>query len=171
MNASRPAAAAVVSLVAAVLIYQRVQHDRATGRFADVQRRGAGVMGVDQYSSAHVFEDLPTGGRVVLDRDDPSDSAGIAKIRGHMREIADAFRAGDFSKPFAVHAETVPGTAVMAAHGANISYRARDRDRGAEVDIQTTDSAAAAAIHEFLAFQRQDHRAAAHEHMPGMTMP
>jgi len=171
MNAIRPTAIAVVALVAGVLVYQRVQHDRAAARFAEVQRRGAGVMGVDQYSSAHVFEDLPTGGRVVLDRDDPSDSTGIAKIREHMRAIADAFRAGDFSKPFAVHAETVPGTAVMAAHRANIIYSARDRDRGAEVDIQTADSAAVTAIHEFLAFQRQDHRAAAHEHMPGMTMP
>jgi len=31
-----------------------------------MQSRGAHVMGVDQYTSAHVFEDLPDGGRVVL---------------------------------------------------------------------------------------------------------
>src|ERR1041384_4807062 len=45
--------------------------------FAAMQARGEHVMGVDQYTSAHVFEDLPDGRRVGLDRDDPSDMAGI----------------------------------------------------------------------------------------------
>ncbi|HUC41879.1 MAG TPA: hypothetical protein VMR92_13645, partial [Gemmatimonadales bacterium] len=80
-----------------------------------MQSRGAHVMGVDQYSSAHVFEDLPDGGRVVLERDDLSDIAAIAAIRAHMRDIQAAFRAGDFTKPFQVHAQQVPGTDVMTA--------------------------------------------------------
>jgi len=67
-----------------------------------MQTRGAHVMGVDPYTSAHVFEDLPDGGRVVLDRDDPADTAAIVTIRAHMRDIQAAFRAGDFTKPFAV---------------------------------------------------------------------
>jgi len=73
-------------------------------------------MGVDQYTSRHVFDDLPDGGRVVLDRDDASDTAAIA-------------------------------------------YSAHDRPRGAELRIRSTDSAAVAAVHRFLAFQRADHRA------------
>src|SRR5881409_152451 len=83
--------------------------------FAAMQERGEHVMGVDQYTSAHVFEDLSDGGRVLLDRDDPADTAGIKAIRAHMRDIATAFRAGDFTKPFAVHAQTVPGTSIMTA--------------------------------------------------------
>jgi len=43
-----------------------------------MQSRGAQVMGVDQYTSAHVFEDLPDGGRVVLDRADLADTAAIS---------------------------------------------------------------------------------------------
>ena len=35
--------------------------------FAAMQARGETVMGVDQYTSAHVFEDLPDGGRIILD--------------------------------------------------------------------------------------------------------
>lgn len=128
-----------------------------------MQSRGAHVMGVDQYSSAHVFEDLPDGGRVVLERDDPSDTAAIAAIRAHMRDIETAFRAGDFSKPFAVHAQVVPGTDVMAQRRAAISYEAIDRPRGGEVRIRSTDPTAVAAIHEFLGFQRQQHHAAGHE--------
>jgi len=131
--------------------------------FAAMQSRGEHVMGVNQYTSAHVFEDLPDGGRVVLDRADASDTADIAKIRAHMRDIEAAFRAGDFSRPFEVHAQTVPGTAVMSARRAAISYAAVDRPRGGEVRITSGDPVAIAAIHEFLAFQRDAHRAAAHD--------
>ena len=124
------------------------------------------VMGVDQYTSAHVFEDLPDGGRVVLDRDSLGDTTGIAAIRLHMRDIATSFRAGDFTKPLQVHAEVVPGTAVMTAQRAAIEYDVVDRPRGGEVRIRSSDPVAIAAIHEFLAFQRSGHHAAGHEHTP-----
>ena len=130
--------------------------------FKAMQSRVAHVMGVDQYTSAHVFEDLPDGGRVVLERDDPADSAGIAAIRAHMHEIAASFRAGDFTKPFQVHAQTVPGTAIMRDRRAAISYVPLDRPRGGEVRLMSRDSAAVDAIHEFLAFQRQQHHASGH---------
>jgi len=128
-----------------------------------MQSRGAHVMGVDQYTSAHVFEDLPDGGRVVLERDDAVDTVAIATIRAHLRDIEAAFRAGDFTKPFEVHAQTVPGTGVMAARRSAITYDEIDRPRGGEVRIKSGDSGAVAAIHEFLAFQRQQHHAAGHE--------
>jgi hypothetical protein len=131
--------------------------------FAAMQARGEHVMGVNQYSSAHVFEDLPDGGRVVLDRDDATDTAAIGTIRAHMRDIATAFRAGDFTKPFAVHAQAVPGTAVMTAHRDAISYEVLDRPRGGEVRMKSTEPAVVGAIHEFLEFQRQQHHAAGHE--------
>src|SRR3989454_4810236 len=131
--------------------------------FAAVQSRGQAVMGVDQYTSKHVFEDLPDGGRIILDRDPRADTGGVARIRRHMHEITAAFEAGDFTKPFQVHAEVVPGTSVMAARRSAISYREVDRPRGAEVRIRSTDPAAIAAVHEFLAFQRGAHHAAGHE--------
>jgi hypothetical protein len=144
---------------------------RPDSAFAAVQRRGRAVMGVDQYTSAHVFESLPDGGRIVLDRADSTDSAGVATVRRHMREVAADFRAGDFTKPFRVHARDVPGTAVMAARRAAIAYDVVDRPRGAEVRIVTTDAAAVAAVHDFLAFQRSDHHAAGHEGHAGMGAP
>lgn len=131
--------------------------------FADVQARGKVAMGVDQYTSAHVFEDLPDGGRVVLDRAAGGDTTGVGTIRAHMRDIASRFARGDFSIPGFVHAGEVPGTAVMAAKRDAISYTPADRPLGGELRIRTTDAEAVAAVHEFLAFQRQDHRAAGHE--------
>jgi hypothetical protein len=135
----------------------------ADSSFADVQRRGETVMGVDQYTSKHVFEDLPDGGRIVLERDDAKDTAAVRTIRAHMRAIETSFQDGDFAAPGLVHAREVPGTRVMAARAEAITYRAADRARGAELRIRTTDSTALAAVREFLAFQRSDHRAAGHD--------
>lgn len=118
-------------------------------------------MGVDQYSSTHVFEDLPDGGRIVLQRD-ASDPLDERTIRTHMRDIAKQFSAGDFSLPGIVHDTDVPGTAVMARKKRHIRYVATDLPRGAHVRIITRDAEALKAIHAFLAYQRMDHRAAGH---------
>jgi hypothetical protein len=126
--------------------------------FAGVQGRGRVAMGVDQYTSTHVFESLPDGGRIELQRDAP-DSAGRARILAHLEEVAVSFGSGDFTVPGFVHAQHVPGTAVMAARRAEISYKVESLPRGGALRLTTGDSQAVAAIHQFLAFQRRDHRA------------
>jgi hypothetical protein len=133
----------------------------ADSSFADVQRRGRAAMGVDQYTSTHLFQPLPDGGRIELQRD-TADSAGRLRILEHMGQIAAAFGAGDFAVPGFVHAREVPGTAVMAARRAKISYVVESLPRGAAVRLTSVDSSAIEAIHEFLAFQRRDHRAGTH---------
>jgi hypothetical protein len=130
----------------------------ADRRFAEVQRRGQTAMGVDQYTSTHVFQPLPDGGRIELQRD-IVDSVGRARILEHMGAIAAAFSAGDFTVPGFVHARAVPGAAVMAARRTTIRYEVESLPRGAAVRLTSRDSLAIGAIHEFLAFQRQDHRA------------
>jgi len=156
---------ASVAVACEVAVYDKAGDSLKTGdsAFAAVQQRGQTVMGVDQNTSKHVFEDLPDGGRVVLDRDDASDTAAVRTIREHMRVIEAAFRRGDFTLPGAVHDREVPGTRVMAGKRALITYTAADRPRGAEVRISSGDASAVAAIKEFLAFQRSDHRAAGHD--------
>lgn len=129
--------------------------------FAALQRRGAAAMGVDQYTSSHVFEALPDGGRIVLQRQ-ADDSAGTATIRAHMSTIAGRFRRGDFAIPGFVHAQGIPGTAVMAGHRGAITYTVDTVPRGGQVRITTTDPAAVSAVHQFLAFQRREHHAAGH---------
>lgn len=137
--------------------------------FSALQARGAAVMGVDQYSSQHVFEELRDGGRIILERD-PRDTAGVATIRAHLREVTAAFAKGDFSAPFATHAQQVPGTEVMAARRARIRYAMKNRPGGGEVRITTTDPAALKAVRAFLSFQRTDHRSSGvepkHQHAP-----
>ena len=137
--------------------------------FAGVQSRGQTAMGVDQYTSTHRFDALADGGRIELQRDS-ADSAGVATIRAHIRAIAQAFRSGDFSTPAFVHMRMVPGTDVMAAKRALITYEPHDLPRGAELRIRTQDAEAIAAIHRFMAFQRSDHHAGGHE-ATGMRHP
>jgi hypothetical protein len=111
--------------------------------FNSLQQRGKQAMGVDQFTSTHKFDALPTGGRIELQAD-AGDSVSVAKIRAHMREIAVAFKSGEFSTP---------------ANRAVIAYEARDLARGAELVIRTTDAAALEAIQQFMAFQRGEHHA------------
>jgi hypothetical protein len=114
-------------------------------------------MGVDQYSSTHKFEPLPDGGRITLARDS-LDPAGVKRIRTHMPEIAAAFGRGDFAIPGFVHDRAVPGTAIMTALRDRISYYPDTVPLGGTLRIQSTDPMAISAIHQFLAFQRADHR-------------
>lgn len=140
-------------------------HGVSDSAFAAVQERGASPrgMGVDQETSVHRFDALADGGRIELQRG-MDDSAGVAQIRLHLRAIASAFEAGDFSTPAFVHMREVPGTAVMAARRRAISYDYRDLPRGGEVRITTTDPEALRAVHAFIAFQRGDHRAGGEGH-------
>ena len=135
--------------------------EAADSGFAGVQARGAVAMGVNQYTSRHVFEPLPDGGRIELQRTE-ADSAGTARIRRHMVLIAERFAAGDYTLPGFVHARAVPGTEIMSARRAAIGYAVESLPRGAALRLRTADSTALTAIHEFLAFQRQDHHAGAH---------
>lgn len=153
----------LVTLLPAPAMAQSMDHGQHAAHhgdssFAVLQERGKQAMGVDQYTSTHRFEPLSNGGRIELQRD-ADDSAGVATIRQHLRQIARAFKVGDFSTPMAVHAQVVPGTEVMRARRDRIRYEFAELPRGGEVRITTTDAEAVAAIHEFLAFQRSDHRA------------
>ena len=153
---------ATLSLLAACAKPSAKPKDNA---FAGLQSRGESAMGVNQYTSSHAFEALPDGGRIVLQRD-AVDAVATAQIRAHMQDIATRFAGGDFAIPGFVHAQTVPGTAVMAARKATITYTPDTLPRGGQVRIFTSDSAAVAAVHEFLAFQRMDHRVGDHsQHM------
>jgi hypothetical protein len=140
---------------------RRLAGQAGDSAYAGVQARGAVAMGMNQYTSRHVFEPLPDGGRIELQQE-ATDSAGSVRIRRHMQLIADRFAAGDFALPGFVHARAVPGTEIMAARRATIAYTVDTVPRGAALRLRSADPAAIAAIHAFLAFQRKDHHAGAH---------
>ena len=156
MTGTRPLLAVTLASLAWVPVAaQAHDHDSA---FHAMQARGSTGMGVDQYTSSHQFDPRPDGGRIALERD-VDDSVGVAQIRRHLEGIARAFAAGDFRTPMLVHdTAEVPGTRVMAARRDKIRYEFRPLPKGGEIRITTGDVEAIAAIHEFLAFQRREHR-------------
>lgn len=131
--------------------------------FEALQQRGQVAMGVDQYTSTHKFDDLADGGRIELQRD-TNDARDVATIRAHLKEVMAAFEKGDFKIPGFVHAQEVPGTKVMAARKSSIRYVYSDLPQGGHIRLFTSDPIALRAIHEFMAFQRKDHRASGHAH-------
>jgi hypothetical protein len=149
--------AAVVAMFLAASVSAQQPADTA---FQSMQARGKQTMGVDQTTSSHGFQSMPDGGRIVLVRQ-ADDSAGVARIRAHLRDMQRAFSAGDFTMPMFIHMKTVPGVAEMADRHSLISYNETDLPNGAVLRIVTTDSVALNAIHRFLAFQRSEHHAGA----------
>ncbi len=131
--------------------------------FSALQERGGAAMGVDQYTSTHRFDALPDGGRIELQSNEGG-SVEVAQIREHLQQIAIAFAAGDFSTPAFVHMRKMPGVAVMAREKAKITYRFDSLPRGGEIRITTHAPEALAAVHQFMAAQRGDHRAGGHSH-------
>jgi hypothetical protein len=149
----------LVSAIVAAFVAPCLDAQQLTdSAFHAMQARGKEVMGVDQMTSMHRFTPLPDGGRITFVRDS-NDSAGTARIRAHLRKMQGAFSAGDFSMPMLIHMKIVPGVSVMAARHNLITYTETDIPRGGQLRIVTEDSASIAAVHEFLAFQRGEHRA------------
>ena len=146
----------LILIAAGPLAAQGGQGGKTDTGFAAMQRRGAMVMGVDQYTSRHTFDLLPDGGRISLVRDS-KDSTGVRTIRAHIQDIAKAFAAGDFAHALEVHQHELPGAAVMRQRRAAIRYSVDTLPGGGAVRISTTDSVAVRAIHEFLSAQRMEH--------------
>lgn len=133
-------------------------HPSNDSAYKAMKARGGMIMGVDQDQSTHHFTSLPDGGRIEL-TSNVEDTAATARIRRHFAEIEKAFAAGDFAIAVMVHNQEIPGTDVMKAKAGVIAYKMAEVPRGARLRITTSDTAAIAAIHRFLLFQRTEHHA------------
>jgi hypothetical protein len=122
-----------------------------------LNERGAAAMGFDQSTTHHTFTVTPEGGLIAVSVKDAADVKTRDQVRAHLKEIADAFATGDFSKPFQTHAEVPPGVPVMAEKKDAIRYSYSDTPDGGRVRIRTTDARALDAIHAFLKYQNEEH--------------
>ena len=125
---------------------------------AEMNARGAHVMGFDQDKTVHQFRLHTDGGAIDIRVKNRTDVANVAAIRAHLPHIAAMFGAGNFDAPMLIHATDVPGTKVMAEAKDRIRFAYVETAAGGRVDIFTTDPAALNAVHEFLRFQITDHK-------------
>src|SRR2546421_9659742 len=73
---------------------------------AEMDARGDEGMGFAQAKTTHHFRLTKDGGSIEVETNDAHDAASRTQIRAHLRQIADAFAAGDFNTPMFVHAQT-----------------------------------------------------------------
>ena len=125
---------------------------------AVIQQRGAEGAGAYQEASAQVFEQLPNGGVIELQRA-YADSVGMRAVRTRLRAIAQAFATGDFAAPSSMNVSSVPGARVMWDRRNAIRFDYRDLARGGALRISTSDRTAQKAIWDFIAYQRNEHMA------------
>jgi len=125
---------------------------------AELDVRGAAVMGFDQAKTVHHFRLHADGGSIEVAVKDPADRADLDAIRGHLPHLAQLFQQGRFDLPMLVHDTTVPGTAELSRLASVVRYTYVETPAGGRVDIVSANAEALAALHRFLAFQIADHR-------------
>jgi hypothetical protein len=89
---------------------------------------------------------------------DPNDKVSRDEIRSHLSHIAQMFTNGNFQVPMFIHDTVPPGVPTMKSNGAKFTYVFEPIPNGGRVRIKTTDAEALRAVHQFLAFQIDDHR-------------
>jgi hypothetical protein len=129
------------------------QHDDTA-----MNNRGDHVMGFGHDKTTHHFELTKTGGIIQVRANDPTDSESRDHIRMHLQHISKSFAAGDFEDPMEVHAEEPSGVPVMKKLKDKITYRYEAIEHGARVVIQTQDTNALQAVHEYLQYQIREHK-------------
>ena len=72
--------------------------------------RGDIVMGFNQNIIVHQFVATPSGGKIIILALNGSDKQTINQIKDHVMDIRKEFSEGNFTKPFFIHAQEVPGT-------------------------------------------------------------
>lgn len=123
-----------------------------------VDENGDHVMGFSHEKTRHTFAIDADGGAIEVRANDANDKESIAMIRSHLQQIAKDFASGDFAKPVAIHERMPDGAETMKELRAKIDYRYEEIERGARVRITTKEERARDAVHQFLKFQKKEHR-------------
>jgi hypothetical protein len=119
--------------------------------------RGNIAMGFNQSKIMHHFIATPTGGEIMIVALNSSDNDTIKQIRNHVLDIQNEFSQGNFTKPFFIHAQQVPGTKLMGEKKDLIRYSIKQINNGSVLLLTTNDQQLIVAIHQFIAFQTAQH--------------
>lgn len=123
----------------------------------DMMERGDIAMGFNQTKIMHHFVDTATGGEIRIMALDASDAKTIDEIRSHMEDIQYEFSHGNFTKPFFIHAQVVPGIQIMTEKKDLIQYSTKQIEGGAILVLTTNDTELLDAIKQFMDFQSSQH--------------
>ena len=144
-----------ISLVSALLLHGQAQEKQKP--MDEMNMRGDKHMGFDHTKTTHHFFLAHDGGAIQVEANEAKDTNSRDQIRGHLRHIAMMFSEGNFEVPMLIHEKTPPGSEVMTRLKSEISYKYKETDRGALIQISTRNAEALEAIHDFLRFQIKEH--------------
>lgn len=119
--------------------------------------RGDIAMGFNQSAIAHQFLATPDGGKIIITALNASDRQTINQIKNHILDIQIEFSEGNFTKPFFIHAQDVPGTKVMSEKKDLIKYSISEMYNGSSLLLTTNDKELIDAIDQFTEFQAREH--------------
>jgi hypothetical protein len=122
-----------------------------------MMERGDIAMGFNQNKITHHFVVTPDGGKIIITALNGSDKQSIDEIKNHTLDIQKEFSEGNFTKPFFIHAQEVPGIKVMSEKKDLIKYNIRDLNNGSSLQLTTNDKELIDAITQFMDFQARQH--------------
>ncbi len=120
--------------------------------------RGNIAMGFNQNEISHQFIPTPDGGIIRISALDNNDNKTIAQIKSHTRDIQNEFAEGNFTKPFFIHAQNVPGIDIMNQKKELIEYRIDNMKNGSSLILISNDKELTKAINQFMKFQSGEHK-------------
>jgi hypothetical protein len=122
-----------------------------------MMERGDIAMGFNQNKITHHFVATPDGGKIMITALNGSDKRTIDEIKNHTLDIQKEFSEGNFTKPFFIHAQEVPGTKVMSEKKDLIKYNIRNLNNGSSLQLTTNDKELIDSITQFMEFQAREH--------------
>ena len=122
-----------------------------------MMERGNIAMGFNQTKITHNFKSSPTGGEIIITALLNNDTETIKQIKNHILDIQKEFSQGNFTKPFFIHAQQVPGTKIMSEKKNLIKYSILDMKNGSALILTTSDKQLIDAIGQFMNFQATAH--------------
>jgi hypothetical protein len=122
-----------------------------------IMQRGNLAMGFEQTKIAHEFSSTKDGGQIKITALDEKDNKTINQIKSHTKDIQNDFAEGNFTKPFFIHAQSVPGTDVMTQNKDQIQYQLQDLKNGSILLLITNNSSLVNSINQFMTYQSTEH--------------
>lgn len=122
-----------------------------------MMQRGAIAMGFDQNKIIHGFSSTKDGGQIKIMSLDENDNQTINQIRNHIRDIQHDFTEGNFTKPFFIHQQLVPGIDAMTQNKDQIQYQVQDLKNGSILLLNTNNSSLVNSINQFMTYQSTEH--------------
>ncbi len=138
-------------------VYGRLNRSEMNATVMKMMERGNVAMGFNQDKITHQFIPTPFGGEIIITALNASDRETINQIKNHVLDIQREFSQGNFTRPFFIHAEQVPGTKVMFEKKDLIKYDKLEMNDGSKLILTTKDRQLINGINQFMEFQVRQH--------------